>query len=148
MQRSFKIQCLAMGDDTMTTNNKELVTRQDMDAAQPADSAERQYRVPAADIYETRDAYVLMLDMPGVSRERIRVRVEHGELVVRADAAPLTGPDVVILHREHVADGYDRAFSLGEDVDLNNIDAQFEHGVLTMKLFKSERVKAREIVVR
>ena len=109
---------------------------------------ERQYRVPATDVYETPDAYVLMIDVPGAAKDAVSVRVEGGDLLVRAEVSPLHADDAVILHREHAADGYDRAFSLGDDVDAGSIDAQLENGVLTVKVLKNEKVKAREITIR
>ncbi len=132
----------------MTTNDKELTTRDDQRTRNLPSRIERQYRVPASDVYETPDAYVLMIDLPGASKENISVRIEGGDLLVRAELSPLHGDDAVILHREHVADGYDRAFTLGDDVDANSVDAQLENGVLVLKLLKSEKVKAREITIR
>ncbi len=129
-------------------NNKELDTRNAQEIRNLPMKSDRQYRLPATDVYETPDAYVLMIDIPGVAKGDIAVRIENGELLVRADIAPTQTPNAVVLHREHVADGYDRVFSLGNDVDTRAIDAQLENGVLTIKLLKSERIKAREITVR
>jgi len=133
----------------MTTNsNKELGIRNAQDVQNLPVKAQRQYRLPATDVYETPDAYVLMIDIPGVAKGDVAVRIENGELLIRADMAPLHAADAAVLHREHVADGYDRVFSLGSDIDTGTIDAQLENGVLTIKLLKSERVKAREISIR
>ncbi len=132
----------------MTTNNKEVTTQHTQQVRNLPSKIERQYRVPATDVFETPDAYVLMIDLPGATKEGVSVRVEAGDLLVRADVAPLQSADAVILYREHAADGYDRVFSLGNDVDPASIDAQLENGVLTVKLLKSEKVKAREIAIR
>lgn len=129
-------------------NNKELDTRNAQGIRNLPVKSDRQYRLPATDVYETPDAYVLMIDLPGVAKGDIAVRIENGELLVRADIAPMHAAQAIVLHREHVADGYDRVFSLGNDVDTRSIDAQLENGVLTVKLLKSERIKAREITVR
>ena len=133
----------------MTSDNKEIVTGQQNNIKNnlPA-TTQRQYRLPAADVYETSEAYVLMIDLPGASKENVAVRIENGELRVRADVVPFHENGAVILHREHVADGYDRAFSLGEDIDTGSVDAQFDNGVLILTLLKAERVKAREITIR
>lgn len=133
----------------MTTNNRKDVAVPDAHEVHNLPvKADRQYRLPATDVYETPDAYVLMIDIPGANKNDVAVRLENGELLVRADVAPLHAEDAFILHREHSADGYDRVFSLGKDIDTGTVDAQLENGVLTVKLYKSERVKAREIAVR
>ncbi len=116
----------------------------------PAASAavEEPYVAPLADIYETPEAYVLLLDMPGAARQGISVRLERNTLFVKAPVELSHGADATMLHREHMTGGYERAFALGEDINPDTIDAQFENGVLTVKLFKSERVKPREITIR
>ncbi len=118
--------------------------------SRPATStaAEEPYVAPLADIYETPEAYVLLLDMPGAARQGVSVRLENNTLYVKAPVEALHGADAAMLHREHMAGGYERAFALGEDINPDNIDAQFENGVLTIKLFKSEEVRPREIKIR
>ena len=103
---------------------------------------------PLADIYETPEAYVLMLDMPGAARQSLSVRLENGTLYVKAPVEALHGGDAAMLHREQMTGGYARTFALGEDINPDNIDAQFENGVLTVKLFKSDEVRPREIKIR
>jgi len=132
----------------MTSNSNELKTRDAQEVRNLPVKADRKFLLPATDVYETPEAYVLMIDLPGVEKGTIQLRVENEELFIRAEVGPLHRPDAVILHREHIADGYDRVFSLGNDVDMTNIDAQLENGVLTVKLLKSEKVKAREITIR
>ncbi len=111
-------------------------------------AAEEPYVAPLADIYETPEAYVLLLDMPGAVRQGVSVRLEKDTLFVKAPVEALHGADATMLHREHMTGGYERSFALGEDINPDTIDAQFENGVLTVKLFKSERVKPREITIR
>src|SRR5512135_2749256 len=111
-------------------------------------AAEEQYVAPLADIYETPEAYVLLLDMPGAAKQSVSVRLENGTLFVKAPVELAHAADVAMLHREHLWTGYQRSFVLGEDINPENIDAQLENGVLTVKLFKSERVKPREITIR
>jgi HSP20 family protein len=114
----------------------------------PALTGEEGFVAPLADIYETQDAYMLLLDMPGASREGLSVRLERGVLSVKAPVGTLLSAGASVVHREQTASGFERAFMLGEDIDPEHIDAQFENGVLTVKLFKSEHAKPREISIR
>ena len=123
-----------------TNTSTELVTR--------PEGQENEYVFPLADIYETREAYVIMLDMPGARKENMRVQLEKGSLTVTAPALRHFQQNGTVLHEETRASGYARAFSLGEGIDLKNVDAQFQDGVLTVKLFKNEELKPREISIR
>jgi len=104
-------------------------------------------RVPAADVYETSDAFVVMLDLPGVQKEAISLVHEKGELKVRATAAAGQPSDMKLLVREVRPATFSRIFTLGDGIDTENIDARYEAGVLTVKLYKSAASKAREIAI-
>ena len=106
---------------------------------------ERDYRIPAADVYETSEAYILMLDLPGATRDSISLTLEKGEMRVKADVDPLHTQEGTLLLSEIGDSGFFRVFSIGDGIDTGNVDARYEQGVLTVKLLKSENVKPREI---
>ncbi len=124
-------------------NNGEVVVRREHDT-QPS-IAEREFRVPAADVYETSEAYILMLDLPGATRDAISLTLEMGEMRVKADVSSLHNQEGTLLLSEIAGSGFFRVFSIGDGIDTGNVDARYEQGVLTVKLFKSENVKPREI---
>jgi len=103
---------------------------------------------PFADVYETPEAFVLMVDMPGATKESINVSMERGTLVVKAPVEPYHKKNAVLLFNELRTSSYYRVFNLGDGVDRDNVDAQFEQGVLAIKLFKSEELKPREIHIK
>jgi len=104
-------------------------------------------RVPAADIYETGDAYVLMLDLPGARKESISLTLEKGELRVKAENDRTDPAEGMLFFSDVPPGAYTRVFSLGEGINLANVDARFENGVLTVKLYKNEERKPREITI-
>jgi HSP20 family protein len=104
-------------------------------------------RVPAADIYETPDAYVVKLDLPGVEKEGIALTLDRGELKVQARAADQGHVQGRLLFNEMRGGTFARSFAIGDGIDTNSIDAQFEKGVLTVKLYKHELMKPREISI-
>ena len=110
--------------------------------------AEGPLATPAADVLEENGGYVLMLDMPGARRGDISVTVAEGMLAVRAPLARPRGAEGRTLYSEIVRGGYERYFTLGEGIDREGIEAQFEDGVLTVRLRKSEAVKPKEIAIR
>jgi HSP20 family protein len=105
------------------------------------------YMRPEADIFETPDAFVVMLDMPGARRESIVLAVQNGTMTVQAQIPPHHAEGANLLLREIAAPGYYRAFTIGDGVDVNNVDAHFDLGVLTVKLFKSAMAKPRTITI-
>jgi len=103
--------------------------------------------IPCADIIETPERYVVCLDMPGSRKETISVTLEEGILQVKATVEPYHADNASVLYRELQTTSYQRAFTLGEDVDRNNVDAAFEDGVLTLKLFKTPETKPKQITI-
>jgi len=124
--------------------NKEVALRQDL---APATETVEHYSVPAADIYETPDAYVLMLDMPGASKESISVKLDKNELKVKSSVTSLHADNATLVFKELGTAGYYREFTIGEGIDRDSVDAHFDNGVLTIKLFKSEELKPRSITI-
>jgi HSP20 family protein len=106
----------------------------------------RQHLTPDVNIFETKDAYVLQAEMPGVSKEGLEVTLEGNELTIHGRRQPLeTGAQ--LLYRESTAADYRRVFEIDPAIDTAKIDAKVEQGVLTLVLPKSEQVKPRKVVV-
>ena len=114
----------------------------------PVPPPEGPLAAPAADVVEESDGYVLLLDMPGVRREEISVAVTEGTLAVKAPLARSRSGEGRIVYREIMRGGYERYFALGEGIDREGIEARYEDGVLTVRLRKSEAVRAKEITIR
>jgi HSP20 family protein len=102
---------------------------------------------PSADIYETPEAYVLRLDLPGAKKETITLTMEKNVLEVSAGVEPHYDTGYTVLHRELLVTGYHRVFTLGDGIDRDSVDALFEDGVLTVKLFKTSETKPKTITI-
>jgi HSP20 family protein len=113
-----------------------------------AGDALENYLLPAADIYETPEAFVVLLDMPGADKETISLSMHKETLVVKAHVPPHHREDAAMLLAEIATPGYFRSFRIGGGVDVDNVDAQYALGVLTVKLYKSEDAKPREIQMK
>ena len=102
--------------------------------------------VPRANIRETKDNYVLELEMPGVRKDGLEITVEANELTIvghRSDTE-LKGN---MIYRESRPTDYRRVFDLDPSIDAGRIAAKMEQGVLLLTLPKSEGVKPRKIAV-
>ena len=106
------------------------------------------FYVPYADIYETDDALVVVMEMPGVDRKDLSVVLESDVLRVegRIDFSNYEGMEPV--YTEYNVGHYARSFSLSDRVDQEHIGAQLEDGVLTLTLPKIAKARARQIQIK
>jgi HSP20 family protein len=120
---------------------KELVTKGEKTV--PA-----RYYVPTTDIVETPDALVLTMEVPGVDRKDIDVKIEDDVLRVegRIDAAKYDGLEP--LYTEYNVGPFARTFALSHLIDQQHIDAALRDGVLTLTLKKVERAQPRQIQIQ
>jgi HSP20 family protein len=104
--------------------------------------------LPTSDIYEDEDALTVILEMPGVDRGNVEVRVEDGILNVdgRLDFSKYEG--LQPLYTEYNIGNYSRSFSLSNKIDQNKIAAEMKDGVLSLKLPKVKEAKPRTIQVK
>ena len=102
-------------------------------------------RSPALDVSETDTAYTVSFDVPGVTREQLKVSVEGRRVSIdtvdaakpieaAADAPKVDAPRS--LYRERSVARYARIVSLPAEVDQSASQAKFENGVLTLTLAK------------
>jgi HSP20 family protein len=104
--------------------------------------------LPTADIYETQDALSVVLEMPGVEKNNVDVRVEDGVLKVegRLDFSKYQG--LQPLYTEYNVGHYSRSFRLSSKIDHSKIGAELKDGVLTLTLPKIEEAKPRTIQIK
>ena len=104
--------------------------------------------VPTADIYESQDALTVILEIPGVEKDNVDVRVEEGMLNIegRLDLAKYQG--LLPLYTEYNIGHYARSFRLSSKIDQTKIAADLKDGVLSLTLPKAEEAKPRSIKVK
>ena len=114
-------------------------------------------RTPALDVSETDTHYIVALDVPGVSRDQLKVSVEGRRVSIETaalakednasaqttDASAKSAPRV--LYRERSTVRYARTVSLPAEVDQTASQAKFENGVLTLTLAKKVPAGATQL---
>jgi HSP20 family protein len=105
--------------------------------------------MPAADILETESTFMIQISMPGASPASIDVSLQSDLLMIRG-AREGNVPEYSRVIRKEIssAQAYYREFRLGEGIDREHIDAQYEDGVLEICLSKKESTKVQIIQVR
>jgi HSP20 family protein len=103
--------------------------------------------VPATDIFETDQALTMMIEMPGVSKDTIEVKVEDDILTIdgRIDFSKYDG--LQALYTEYNVGNYSRTFQLSNAIEQSAIKAELTDGVMRLTLPKAERAKPRRINV-
>ncbi|MGA5220683.1 Hsp20/alpha crystallin family protein [Streptomyces cinereoruber] len=100
------------------------------------------------DAYREGDAYVIVMDLPGVSTDAIDIDVERNMLTVKAERRPVAKADDVQLElSERPLGVFSRQLMLADTLDTEKITADYEAGVLTLRIPIAERAKPRKIAI-
>jgi len=102
---------------------------------------------PSSDIYENADEYILVANMPGVSRSEVQVKVIEESLLVfgRINYDETVNRDYIL--NENELGNYFRKFKISDSIDKTKISAKYDNGQLIVHLPKSEKTKPRTIEI-
>lgn len=104
---------------------------------------------PSVDVFETDNGYVFSVELAGVRKEDVNVKVENGVLVIHGQRKLENEQKIREWHRIEGSYGtFSRSFELPEGVDTESLDASFRDGLLTIKVAKAEKAKPRKIDVK
>jgi len=104
---------------------------------------------PAVDLSETKDAYQIQAELPGLKKEDVKVTVEENTVTIRGEKKSESEKKEANYHRvERSYGSFERSFSLPGAIKNDSVDAHFEEGVLTVRLPKTEEAKQKLIDVK
>jgi HSP20 family protein len=104
---------------------------------------------PPTDIFEDADGVKIIVELPGLSPEDVKLTVENQTLTLRGEKKQVAEEKTTRVHRyERSYGSFERAFALPDSADVDRIAARFEHGVLTVTLPRAEKAKPRSIEVK
>lgn len=98
---------------------------------------------PSADVLETDDCFLIFAELPGVRREDVQLQAREGRLELSGRRGPL-GENRNFVRMERSYGPFRRTFDLGPGADVDNVSAEFERGILRVRVPK---VQARRIEV-
>ena len=116
-------------------------------ASRDAHDSPQQVWVPAVDIAESDSGITLLADMPGVSKDRLTVKVEGDSLLIEGRAQLEAPDDIELLHSEVRGPYFRRSFTLSRDLDAARIEASLKNGVLRMHIPQSEAARPKRIEI-
>jgi HSP20 family protein len=127
---------------------QELAVREKQElAAKEEKTTPGRYYVPGADIFETDQTLVVIMEMPGVEKKNVTVALENDVLRVdgQIDFSKYQGMEPV--YTEYNVGPYARRFALSDKIDRDKISAQLDDGVLTLTLPKAKSALPRRIAL-
>jgi HSP20 family protein len=104
--------------------------------------------IPAVDIFEDASAITLLADMPGVSRDRLDVRVDGDTLTIEGAAEIAAKEGMRALWAEVNVPRFRRMFTLSRELDTGRIEASMKDGVLSLRIPKQAEAQPRRIAVQ
>ena len=124
--------------------SKDVTTRQSKEVQRG--KSERILR-PPVDIFEDSTGITVQADMPGVSKDRLDVKIDNDTLSIegRADISMPEGMEP--LYADIRSTHYQRSFSLSRELDGDKVEASLRDGVLTLRIPRREQYKPRKIEV-
>jgi HSP20 family protein len=115
---------------------------------QVGEELERGAWMPAVDIHETEDGYVVKADLPGLKKEDIQIDLKNSTLTLKGEKRfeEKVSKDNYI-RTERAYGTFVRSFTLPHNVDAEKIKASYKDGVLELALPKKEEAKPKQIKV-
>ena len=104
---------------------------------------------PVVDIEESAEAYTIRAELPGLSKEKVKVTVENGVLTLSGERDLERRVETKTFHRVERSHGtFTRSFTLPDDVGPESVAANFKDGLLEIQITKREEALPKSIEVR
>jgi len=123
-----------------------MADRNDLTTTKPAESNQRPVS-PAVDIFEDAGGITLLADMPGVSKERLDVKLDGDNLSVEGSVELDAPAEMRALWAEVNVPRFRRTFTLSRELDTGRIEANLKDGVLMLRVPKLAHAQPRRIEV-
>jgi Molecular chaperone (small heat shock protein) len=103
---------------------------------------------PPTDVIEDAGGITLYADLPGVPKEKLSLHVEADTLTIEGEVTLDLPEGAVSSHAEVTLPRYRRVFTLSRELDANKENAQLNHGVLKLRIPKTEHAQPRRIEIQ
>lgn len=104
--------------------------------------------LPPVDVVEDASGITLYADLPGVTKDRLQLKVEGDQLAIEAEAVLAAPASMSPTHVEVGLPRYRRTFTLSKELDAQQVSAELAHGVLRVRIPKAAHAQPRRIQVQ
>ena len=128
------------------SENKELIALNTINNNTIEEILRRENNIsPSSDIFENNDEFILISNLPGVSRSQVHVKVIEDSLIVFGRINYTESMNRNYILNENEVGNYFRKFKISDSIDKTKITAKYDNGQLIVNLPKSDRVRNRTI---
>ena len=124
----------------MNTENKEVTTQDN--------TAEAITLTPTTDIYEAKEGVTLYVDLPGVSKKTLDIDVDQDILTIKGKIDLTTAANMQPTYIDVRADVFERRFTLGDELDTNQIEAKLDQGALKLTIPRLEKHQPKKVSIK
>ena len=129
----------------MLENNQSVIVKESNNWEESLEN--EKWVTPTVDIYETEDEFMLHINLPGVSRENVKIKLEDDSLVIMGRINYEEAKNRKYILSETRIGNFYRKFNISDSVDRERVDAKLDNGQMVVTLPKHERVKPRSIEI-
>lgn len=104
--------------------------------------------LPPVDVVEDAAGITLYVDLPGVGREQLHLRVDGDQLGIEAEMQLPVSEGLAPVHAEVTRRRFERTFTLSKELDPGQVSAELNHGVLRVRIPKAAHAQPRRVEVR
>lgn len=104
--------------------------------------------MPPVDVVEDANGITLYADLPGVPKDKLHLHVEADTLTIEGEIDLMVPEGMEATHAEVSLPRYRRVFTLSKELDSTKVGAEFNHGVLTLRIPKAEHAQPRKVEVK
>lgn len=124
-----------------------MQTQDNNSTTAPEQVADRPFFRPAVDFYENQDELLLVVDLPGVPNDAIKIELDKDTLTIVGRRQLGVPEGARVLAGPASAWDYRRQFTVPSQIDPDRINAELKNGVLEVHLPRHERTKPRRIAI-
>ena len=99
------------------------------------------------DLFESRDGYKIVADLPGMEKDNIKIMVEKDILTISGERSRGKNEKDNTIFSERFYGSFSRSFRLPENVVTSGVSADYKNGILEVSIPKKEETKPREIEI-
>ena len=117
--------------------------------AKPAESSrDVAVMLPPVDVIEDANGITLYADLPGVPKEKLSLQIEADTLSIEGEVVLNMPEDMEASHAEISLPRFRRVFTLSKELDPEKVSAEFNQGVLKLRIPKAEHLQPRRVEVK
>jgi HSP20 family protein len=108
-----------------------------------------QEQYPLMNVYDSKEEFVIVAELPGVKKDDIRLTVDNGLLTISGERKTQSTPEKAEWLRNEIQTGnFSRVIGLPRQVNASGISAELTNGILRVVLPKAEEAKPREVKIK